>query len=81
MKLKPTRRTERTDQVLRTRWRLVLLALKTKLELVALGVSSVEREFMADMVLGNGRTVQENLAEFIQRGLGDDGPRMLGSGR
>jgi len=70
-----------SDQILRTRWRLVLLALKTKLEIVALGVSTVEHEFMADLVLTNGRTVQENLGEFIQRGLGEDGPRMLGDGR
>ena len=69
LKVKATRRTERSDQVLRTRWRLVLLALKTKLELVALGVSSVEHEFMADMVLPNGKTVQENLGDFINADL------------
>jgi hypothetical protein len=70
-----------SEQVQRTRWRLVLLALKTKLELVALGVSTVEKEFLASLVLTNGKTVQENLGEFIQRGLGENGPRMLGDGR
>lgn len=75
-----TPKTDRWQQTERTRWRLVLLAIKTKLELVALGVSTVEHEFLADMVLPNGRTVQEDIGEMIRRGMGSSGPRQLGGG-
>jgi hypothetical protein len=68
------------DQAGRSRWRLVLLALKSKLELVALGASTVEREFLASLLLPNGHTVQEDLSEIIRRGMTDEGPRMLGGG-
>lgn len=51
------------------RWRSILLMLKAKLELVRLGVSSVEREFLADMLLANGKTMHLAVAEAIKRGL------------
>jgi hypothetical protein len=43
--------------------------LKAKLELVDIGVSSVEREFLADMVLANGQTMHLAVAETIKRSL------------
>lgn len=46
-----TRRGIDLGQLRRERWRAVLLLLKSKLEIVRIGLSSVEREFMADMVL------------------------------
>lgn len=41
------------------RWRALLLIIKAKLELVASGDSTIEREFMADMMLPDGSTVSE----------------------
>jgi hypothetical protein len=61
----------------RERWRAVVLCLKAKLELVRIGISSIEREFMADMVLPNGRTVAamiESQIESISKGAS---PRLL----
>lgn len=57
------------DQAVRQRWRAVALVIKAKLEAVAAGISTVEREFLADVVVGfDGRTVgdyaQPQIAEF-----------------
>jgi hypothetical protein len=71
---------KRHEQACRERWRLVLLALKSKLELVSLGGSTIEREFMADLVLENGRTLHQELPELIRRGLVGDAPPMLPPG-
>lgn len=57
------------QQALRERWRAIVLLLKAKLELVKLGVSTVEKEFLADMVLPNGQTVNTSLGEVISRAL------------
>lgn len=53
----------------RARWRAVLLMLKAKLEWVRLGASSVEKEFLADMVLANGATMHVAVAQAIKHGL------------
>lgn len=57
------------EQACRERWRAVLLLVKSKLEIVRLGMSSVRHEFMADLVLANGKTVAEIMAT--------DGGRLL----
>lgn len=46
----------------RRKWRQMLLITKAKLELVADGGSTIEREFLADVMLPNGATVGEALA-------------------
>lgn len=57
------------EQAVRSRWRGVLLLLKAKIEAVRLGLSSYDREFLPDLVLGNGRTVFENIPALMQSGL------------
>lgn len=52
---------------LERRWRALLLVTKAKFEAVASGISTVEREFLADLVLPNGRVVQEELAPRLAR--------------
>lgn len=47
----------RWEQACRTRWRSVLLIIKAKFEAISSGISSVEREFLADMVMANGQTL------------------------
>lgn len=66
------------DQSERERWRAVLLMLKAKLELVRIGISTVEREFMADLVLPNGSTVAHMLETQIADVLAGETPRLLG---
>lgn len=49
---------ERTyEQAIRQRWRALLLIITAKLEAVKAGISTVEREFLADVMLPTGATV------------------------
>jgi hypothetical protein len=54
------------EQACRERWRVVVLAVKAKLELVDLGISTIEREFLADIALPSGVTVGEELASKLR---------------
>lgn len=47
------------DQANRAKWRSLLLVVKAKLIAVEDGISTIEREFMADVVLPNGNTLSE----------------------
>jgi hypothetical protein len=61
------------EQACRERWRAVVLLVKAKLELARLGVSTVQREFMADLVLPNGQTLhtamQGPIADALKAGM------------
>jgi hypothetical protein len=70
---------ERFEQNRRTRWRAVVLLLKAKLELIQIGISTIEHEFMADMLLPNGDKVGTAIPEIIRLGL-IDAVKMLGTG-
>lgn len=43
----------------RAKWRALLLVIKAKLEAVHQGISSLEREFLADTIMPDGQTVAE----------------------
>lgn len=45
------------EQACRERWRVFVLLVKAKLEAVELGLSTIEREFLADIYLPSGQTV------------------------
>lgn len=45
------------EQAHRSRWRAVVLIVKAKFEAIASGVSTLEREFLADTVMADGSTV------------------------
>jgi hypothetical protein len=49
----------------RRAWRLLLLLLKAKLEAVREGATTIEREFLADMLLPDGSTVYQRAAEEL----------------
>ncbi len=49
------------------RWRALLLIIKAKLEIVASGYSTIEREFMADLMLPDGSTVTEWLQPQLDK--------------
>jgi hypothetical protein len=51
----------------RRRWRSLSLIVKAKLTAVADGISTIEREFMADVVIPDGRTVGEWLQPQIEK--------------
>lgn len=55
------------QQATRARWRGVLLLLKAKLEAIEIGLSTPEREFLADIFLPDGRTVHEALVEPLEQ--------------
>lgn len=56
---------ERKRQSAREAWRRLLLVVKAKLELVSDGGSTIEREFLADVMLPDGRTVHEALRDGL----------------
>jgi len=64
----------------RERWRAVLMMLKAKLELVRIGVSTVEREFLADLVI-DGKTVGQMVESQIERVLAGHMPKLLPEAR
>ncbi len=51
----------------RRRWRALLLIVKAKLEIVASGYSTIEREFMSDLLLPDGSTVMEWLQPQLDK--------------
>ncbi len=53
------------EQIEREQWRALLLLVKAKLEFVAGGLSTAEREFLAHVVLPNGSTVGDELAPHL----------------
>lgn len=57
----------RVEAERRRRWRALVLVAKAKLEAVSSGISTIEREFLADLVLPNGRVVHEELAPRLER--------------
>ena len=69
----PTRKERKPDAAaaayeaeIRRRWRALALAIKAKLEAVDTGVTTFEDEFMAHIVLPDGRTVGETVRERIE---------------
>lgn len=65
----PVERNYRTipayEQARRQRWRALVMIVKAKLEAVEAGISTVEREFMADVLLPGGRTLGETVLPQI----------------
>lgn len=55
----PEGRQKAWEQACRSRWRALLLVVKAKLEAVQCGISTIEDEFMAWTVTGDGRTIGE----------------------
>lgn len=53
------------EQACRSRWRALLLVIKAKLEAVEVGITTLEDEFMASMILPNRETVGEWLKPQI----------------
>jgi len=54
------------DQMCRSKWRSLALAIKAKLECVEAGITTLEQEFMAHILLPNGSTVGEVVLPEIE---------------
>lgn len=61
----PEEATKRWEQACRQRWRALVLVVKAKLEAVDAGISEFEAEFLAHVVLPDGRTVGEHIGPAI----------------
>lgn len=57
------------EQACRSRWRALLLVIKAKLEAASCGISTIEDEFMAWTVVGDGRTIGEIVRPMIARAI------------
>lgn len=55
----PEQRARAVDAEVQRRWRCLLLVIKAKLTAIEDGISTVDREFLPDMVLADGRSVLE----------------------
>jgi hypothetical protein len=77
----PRSESAKDKQLERTRWRCLLLAIKAKLECVHSGISTFEQEFLAHIVMPNGRTVGEEVAPAIEQAYRSGNmPLLLGPG-
>jgi hypothetical protein len=62
----PVKKTANAAQEERRAWRLVVLLIKAKLEAVKEGATTFEREFLADMLTPDGKTVYETTREPLR---------------
>ena len=53
------------EQACRSRWRALALAIKAKLEAVAIGITTFEDEFLSHIVLADGLTVGQHVRPRI----------------
>lgn len=65
------------EQACRASWRALLLVIRAKLEAVAIGISTIEDEFMAWTVMPSGATVAEEMREQITDRLKTGGTQRL----
>lgn len=63
---KSTAASDAYQQEVRRRWRALSLAIKAKLEAVQTGIAAFEHEFLAHIVLSNGKTVGETVLPAIE---------------
>ena len=54
------------DRELRRRWRALVLIIKAKLEMIEGGGSTVDREFLADIMLPGGTTLGQHIAPQLE---------------
>jgi len=67
------------EQACRQKWRCLALAIKAKLEAVESGISAFEDEFMAHIVMPDGKTVSHHMRPQIETAyLSGKMPLMLG---
>lgn len=58
---------DQVAQLCRSRWRALVIAIKAKLECVESGITTLEQEFMAHIVLPSGQTVGDVMTPQIEQ--------------
>lgn len=58
---------EEYEKAVRQKWRALSLVVKAKLEAVQSGISVFEEEFLANIIMSDGRTVYQHTAEAIEQ--------------
>lgn len=67
------------EQLCRSKWRCLVLAIKAKLECVESGITTLEQEFMAHIVLPNGSTIGQAILPQLDQSYRDGKmPPLLG---
>ena len=61
------------EQKSRTRWRALLLILKAKIEAINTGIVTMEDEFLAQTMTGDGGTVSDHIQPIIERNFIEGG--------
>lgn len=64
--IKPERRMAMLEAEERRRWRALALAIKAKLEVVESGIAEFEDEFLAHIVMPDGRTVGQHVRPAVE---------------
>jgi hypothetical protein len=59
--------TEAYNQAIRQRWRALLLAIKAKLEAIECGISTIEKEFMAFVIMPDGMSLGDHLIPELHK--------------
>lgn len=66
------------EQEVRSRWRALLLTVKAKLEAVEIGITTMENEFLAFIVLANSETLGDWISSNAMRQIrGGEMPKLL----
>jgi hypothetical protein len=63
------RETRNPDAATRQRWRAMLLVIKAKLEAVASGISTLEQEFLANIVTESGATIGQIVVPRLEEAV------------
>lgn len=69
--------TDQREKLARSTWRGLLLLLRAKLEAIEGGYSSVEHEFLADVLLPDGQTVGQLVMPAVKKAYLTGGPTKL----
>lgn len=70
------------NQAIRQRWRALLLAIKAKLEAVESGISTIEQEFLAFVMMPDGKNLSDHIIPRLNEiVLTGKMPKMLTSGK
>lgn len=69
--------TENWEQAYRSSWRSLCLVIKAKLEACSAGISTIEREFLADVMLPSGRTMGEEMVPQLRTIPDGQMPRLM----
>jgi len=57
------------DQAIRSRWRALILVVKAKLEAIEIGISTIEKEFLAFVVMPDGRQFADHMLPELHKAV------------